>query len=90
MNKSLTTLLTFVALGIALPASAGACTMTTSSPELVLPGGIYVDNDACQPECLFSAWIYQESNGIDGLQRGDEDVDDTCGGTAGDSDTILF
>jgi hypothetical protein len=39
--------------------------------------------------CFFSIWVYQESNGIDGLQRGDEVVDNTCGGGAGPSDTII-
>ena len=39
-----------------------------------------MDNDLCQPDCLFSIWLYQESNGIPGLQRGDEVVDNTCHG----------
>jgi hypothetical protein len=89
MNKFFTTLLTLAALGIAIPAFAQECELTTSSPE-VDAAGFYVDNDACQPDCGYSIWIYQESNGIAGLQRGDEVHDDTCGGAAGESDTIIF
>lgn len=89
MNKFFTTLLALAAIGMAAPAFAAGCEMTTSAPEAAA-GGLYVDNDLCQPDCLFSAWVYQESNEIDGLQRGDEVVDDTCGGAAGESDTIIF
>jgi hypothetical protein len=88
MNKFFTTLLTLAALGVALPAMAQECTPTTSVPE-VDAGGFYVDNDLCQPTCVFSIWIYQESNGILGLQRGDEVHDDTCAGQI-DPDTIVF
>lgn len=50
----------------------------------------YVDNDTCQPGCgLFSLWVYQESNGHPGLQRGDEVYDDTCHGMV-EADTIVF
>jgi hypothetical protein len=66
---------------------AQGCSMTTSAPE-VDAFGFYVDNDLCQ-ECISSVWIYQESNLIDGLQRGDEVVDDTCGGVF-PSDRIVF
>jgi hypothetical protein len=45
--------------------------------------------DVCQPQCLFSYWLYEESNDIPGLQRGDEVHDDTCGGVI-DSDTIVW
>jgi hypothetical protein len=92
LNKFFTTVLTLASLAIALPAYAGGCEITTSAPELTIPETAagpahYVDNDACQPGCGFSIWIYEESNGMDGLQRGDEVVDDTCGLI--DSDTIL-
>lgn len=40
----------------------------------------YVVNDGPNWCCLVSIWIYQEANGIDGLQRDDEVVDDTCRG----------
>ena len=78
-----------------MPAIGAGCEPTSSNPEITTPGcGVsddacfYVDNDLCQP-CMFSIWIYQESNGIPGLQRGDEVVDDTCGGAI-QSDTIVF
>lgn len=74
--------------------SAGHCTTwTTSAPEIdtdpldVTGVRWYFDNDLCQPECLFSMWFYQESNGIPGLQRGDEVKDDTCHGMI-EGDTI--
>lgn len=38
------------------------------------------DDEDGSRSCLFSIWIYYESNGIDGLQRGDSVVDDTCHG----------
>ena len=88
MNKFFTTLLTLAAISIALPAALADCTPTTSTPE-VSAGGLYLDNDLCQPVCLFSIWLYQESNDMEGLQRGDEVVDDTCGGAI-DSDTDIF
>lgn len=89
MNKFFTTLLALAAIAIAVPASlAAGCDPSTSEAE-VAQGGFYVDNDACQPECIYSIWIYQESNGIDGLQRGDEVVDDTCDGAI-ESDTIIL
>ena len=52
-------------------------------------GDIYVDNDFCQLDgCAFSLWIYQETNQIDGLQRGDEVENDVsnCTGIAADTD----
>lgn len=82
---------------LALTVSAGAdhcTTYSTASPELDLdpspaPGPrFYWDNDPCQP-CMWSTWVYQESNGIDGLQRGDEVQDDTCHGMI-ESDTVVF
>lgn len=50
----------------------------------------YVDNDMCQPECLFSTWMYEEANGVFWLQRDDEIVDNTCGGEAGEPDKLWF
>lgn len=88
MNKFFTTMLALAALAVAVPATlAAGCEPTTSEPE-VTQGEYYVDNDACQPECIFSIWVYQESNGIAGLQRSDEQVDNTCGGAI-ESDTII-
>lgn len=80
----------FALLGVFAVASAMAthdCVPTTSAPEIDV-AGFYVDNDLCQP-CMWSIWVYQESNGIEGLQRGDEVVDDTCGGQI-PADTIVF
>lgn len=90
-------LLTAIALAAALStASASDCeTWSTSDPEGCWGPNApwsceyYYENDMCQPDCIFSFWIYQESNGIDGLQRGDKVVDDTCHGMI-DADTIIF
>lgn len=89
-----TILILLAALAFALPVDASHCTTyTTSMAELDtgLAGGstrYYVDNDWC-PQCHLSLWIYQESNGIDGLQRADEVVDDTCHDMIR-GDTIIF
>lgn len=66
-------------------ALAEECYPSTSDPTLTLPneaalGVRYIVSDMCQPECLFSIWLYFEDNGFEGLQRGDEVHDDTCGG----------
>lgn len=86
------TLLALATLALFLPAGAEECVPTTSEPEIDTGetgfGRYYVDNDVCQFDgCAFSVWVYQESNGIDGLQRNDEMKDDTCGGMI-DSDTL--
>lgn len=62
-------------------------TATIESPA----GTYYVDVDDCTLDgsCLFSIWIYQESNGIPGLQHCPEEGIPECEcGT--ESDTILF
>lgn len=90
-------LLVPLALLVALsaPAIAEHCTEPTSDEAELTTcvGGVepcfYVDNDSCQPECTFSLWIYQESNGYPGLQRGDEMEDGTCHGMV-EPDTIVF
>lgn len=61
------------------PVRAETCIPNGPTPEVVAQG-YYLDNDVCQPECAASVWLYQESNGIDGLQRQDHVVDGTCGG----------
>jgi hypothetical protein len=87
------------AAAIAASASANGCTPTTSHTTFTVHaiGGIgyYLAEDpgwlSCEfgiPECG-SIWIYEESNGMPGLQRGDEIVDDTCGGAI-PGDTIVF
>lgn len=75
-------------LGIAMPIGAEHCTTYTSAQPEVDAAGYYVDNDPCFG-CIFSIWIYQESNGIPGLQRGDEVYDDTCHGMVS-PDTIVM
>lgn len=41
-------------------------------------GTYYLVNDRCQPDCLFSVWIYEETNGRDGLQRPPDIIEDRC------------
>jgi hypothetical protein len=98
LRVSLLVLLTAAALAFA--PSGAACEASSSQPEVdtcnvaglgidASNGGcVYIDNDVCQPECLFSVWIYCESNGMEGLQRGDEVRDDTCNG-AFESDVCM-
>lgn len=103
MNKFYTALIALTAIAMMVPASAADC-YTTSDPEVTTPAGtgpnaggeVYVDNDNCQPvvgdgTCLFSTWIYEETNGIAGLQRDDEVKSDVagCAGTV-DGDYIIF
>lgn len=48
-------------------------TLTVVTPE----GTYYVVNDECPSDgCLVSVWIYEESNGHPGLQRGDGTIED--------------
>ena len=73
-----------LALALAMPAGAEHCTTyETADPEVDVAGQYYFDDDCvaillCQVEIIFSFWIYEESNGIPGLQRGDEVQDQTC------------
>jgi hypothetical protein len=60
-----------------------------------LGGDLYVVNDLCQTDpvnpCVFSVWVYQETNGHPGLQRGDEVCQDVrCGNPCPVSDTDIF
>lgn len=56
-------------------------------------GRYYADNDVCQAfwggvgdQCLASTWVYEESNGLPGLQRDDDIVSDVRGcGVRGDN-----
>jgi hypothetical protein len=79
-----------LALALAMPAAAQECTPTTSAATLTVHaiGGIgyYVVEDpgwlTCEfgiPECG-SIWVYEEANGIAGVQRADDVHDDTCTG----------
>lgn len=75
---------TALALLVFQPVSAAECTPSTSRADVDVAGLYYVfdDADICRQTdlCIFSYWVYEESNGIPGAQRGDEHVDDTCGG----------
>lgn len=55
-------------------------------------GSNYVDVDSeLMPDpFLVSIWIYEETNGVAGLQRADTSVDTTCAGHLGVGDTIVF
>lgn len=67
---------------LTIPATAGHCTTwTTFEPEYDIAGRYYIHDDCpCAVEVFFSIWVYEESNGYPGLQRGDEIVDTTCHG----------
>ena len=86
-----------VVLALASPVGAEHCTGPQQSEHELTTcvAGMfpcyYVDNDACSPECGpgLNVWIYEESNGWPGLQRGDEVDDDTCHGMI-EPDTVIF
>ena len=103
MNKFYAILV--AAIAFMVPASAEGECYATTEPDVTTPaavgpngGALYVDNDPCQPvigdgSCTFSIWVYEETNGIDGLQRDDEVQSDVSGcseesGVVGD--TIHF
>ena len=75
---------------LALPAANATheesdCEVTSTQPDVDVVGVLYVDRDTHWPEYF---WIYQESNGVPGLQRGDEiEKSETCGHGP---DTIVF
>ena len=89
-----TILILLATVALALPVGAEHCTTYTTSDTEVDTGvaeGVpryYVNNGPCHM-CIFSIWVYEESNAINGLQRGDEIIDDTCHGMIR-SDTIIF
>lgn len=60
----------------------------------LLPDGrrfyLDADPDLMPDPFLFSVWIYEESNGIDALQRADGARDTTCAGHLGVGDTLVF
>ena len=91
-----------VALAIAAPAGAEECVPTTSNAyqadKYYVDFSCFADDpDTCDTICLAllvpygvfcTLWIYEESNEIAGLQRGDEIVDETCHGMIA-PDTIV-
>lgn len=88
-------LLALVVLILGRTADAHHCsTWTTREAEQDLnPTGVgpryYIDHDDCDSRCMMSMWVYEESNGVDGLQRGDEVEDDTCHGMIAPDTLIL-
>ena len=88
-------------LALALPANGEACVPVTSNvevdtgrdaPLLAEIAGpehhYYVDNDPCPADgSLCLPWIYQESNGLRGLQRDDDFAGDQ---SCGNPDTLIF
>ncbi|MEA3199610.1 MAG: hypothetical protein QOE90_1038 [Thermoplasmata archaeon] len=73
--------LILVAALVLIPSPALADTCSNTDPNATqydtAAGTFYFVNDLCQPvigdgSCTFSIWIYEESNNITGLQRGDE------------------
>ena len=88
-------------LAIALPVQADHCTTWTTMGAVEIDS-YYVIEDCylayvigahgpwCQNDGPWMAlWIYEESNGLPGLQRGDEWWDDTCHGLIR-ADTIIL
>lgn len=98
--------LLIASLSLMTSAQGEGCHLTTSQADvdtgpLTGPAGVrhYLVDDCFISSCSppFSNvhvdgtfYIYEESNGIDGLQRADEIADDTCGGRVGVGDTIIF
>ena len=97
MERSLLALA--LVLALTLPASAAGCCegychelFRLGTPETPAGQFYVVEDVGCQPECYPhypSLWFYEESNGIDGLQRLDEINDETCGGQIL-PDTLMF
>jgi hypothetical protein len=73
--------LILVALLLAAARGVGATCDVGAGPDLTI-GDFYVDKDLCMDEVCFAAvWVYEEANGIGGLQRRDSVTDTTCGFT---------
>lgn len=72
---------------IASGARAEHCAEEDATTVETPAGTFYVVNEQCQPGCLFSIWVYQESNGHPGLQRCHW-ADECCDGV--EQDTIVF
>lgn len=90
LTLALAALVAYASTGVAdHPECPDESDVTVGTPA----GTYYVVNDLCQLEgtCLFSVWIYQESNGHPGLQRGGDVCYETCDPCPGvESDTIIF
>lgn len=93
MYKPLFLALCMLTVGLAAPMATAdhdstSCEVTASEPTAEAEGfAVFVDEIAGD-EYLYSIWVYQESNGLDGIQRHDSVVqDELCGH---DGDTIRF
>lgn len=89
-------LATLVTLALVADAT-GECSTTPTTSKWGCSGAFsaadayYLTWNGFDEPCDFPAfWIYEESNGIAGLQRQDEHRDDTWGGLACAGDTIVF
>ncbi len=51
-----------------MPSASATCTTDTSATDLA--GVIYITNDSGAPVPVLFDWVYLESNGFNGLQRG--------------------
>lgn len=92
MNKLHTTLLALAVLAVVAPADAEELKCTTSEPDIdtkeTTGAGqprFYVDLDG-----MDAVWIYEETNGVAGLQRGDSMKDDTHGRLCYEPDDIVL
>ena len=86
-----TILVAILPLALLAPATAEHCA-TWSTSDATLDTGVAEGTPrayVAYVEFPFSIYVYAESNGIDGLQRGDEVVDNTCHGMI-PADEIYF
>lgn len=95
----------FLASSLAATAVGSECVPTTTDANVDTGetgfGRFYVAVWRCPPHCDIvscllgncgsdaEAWVYQEANFIDGLQRQDATWDDTCGGQI-EPDLLIF
>ena len=81
-----------VALTFFAGSAVAECETTPSTATVATPLAMYyVVSDPCEPPgCLWSLWVYEETNGQIGLQRPDEICldDGRCCGS--DGDTLIF
>lgn len=71
-------------------AAATYCDRPPSEPEIDAQG-VYVDSEPCAAgDCIISVWIYEETNGVTGLQRDDFRHSDVCGDEVGDRLVFLL
>lgn len=83
----------FASVTVGASHDSSTCTPTASEPTAEAEGlAVFVDEVASN-DYLFSAWVYQESNAVDGIQRDDSytqeqgTTDENCGHGP---DTIVF